>query len=337
MKFYCFYRESLNYCKGRFFSSWGVFYFPFLSAFSIFPVHGGGMEIKTSTDLNSAEICLRVKEGPSITSKEIEDDKKRTVLGIGEVVSLELVDNSDETKVIWEYEDPSQEQFAKLEKPRKGRKTIKLTVQKNLEADTSIGIKVTNEFGQNKSVTFELKIPQEFKGQHTPGNNLSGSANEGTVPEIRDKDGNLVPLQPGQPGVVGAAALLSVKVLPLDVSFDNVKIIEKANDPPESRPVHTPNPNPLDLGDTNEFQDTIVAFAKGAGLPKGWTWSCSWKVVDDGGNAGLLITGKDVPQTVSFERTDHGGSYGIKTTINKFDCTVSRDSLSGKYEFESKK
>ena len=160
-----------------------------------------------------------------INQGDQDEDRKRTKVGIGEVVTLALngkrVRDVDPDSLEWSLEP---EKAASIEKSNDDINQATLTISRNLTEDTNLKVRVKTsldeELPKREPSVFSILVPSDIKAEH------SGKRVE-KHPRDKEKD---------RPG---ASSKLVVTFLPLAVSFSNVPIMERAEDPEGFKPVHT--------------------------------------------------------------------------------------------------
>lgn len=277
--------------------------------------------IESKTDVVSPQ-CLIDKEDPH-------QDKKRTEVGIGEVVILTLngkrLKDVDMKSLKWSLEP---ENTATIEKSNKEPNQATLTVNSNLTEDTTLKVRVKTsldeELPEREPYVFSILVPSDIKAQHS-GERVKDH------PLDHEKD---------RPG---ASSKLVVTFLPLNVSFSNVPIVERAEDPAGFKPVHTPG-NQLMWPDTlnahrhdnvgwrwDKERDIRLKHLQNMKLPAFFSWACGWYVRANGKDC-CKISNDTYSQDFSFkydgmedgENATTKGLKNIEVTITKFGCTVTR-------------
>ena len=155
-----------------------------------------------------------------------DEDRKRTKVGIGEVVTLTLngkrVKDVDSDSLEWSLEP---ENAASIEKSNDDINQATLKINRDLTQNTTLKVRVKtsldDELPEREPSVFSILVPSDIKAEH------SGKRVE-KHPQDKEKD---------RPG---ASSKLVVTFLPLTVSFSNISIMERAEDPEGFKPVHTP-------------------------------------------------------------------------------------------------
>ena len=247
-----------------------------------------------------------------------DEDRKRTKVGIGEVVTLTLngkrVKDVDSDSLEWSLEP---ENAASIEKSNDdiNQATLKVRVKTSLD----------DELPEREPSVFSILVPSDIKAEH------SGKRVE-KHPQDKEKD---------RPG---ASSKLVVTFHPLAVSFSNISIMERAEDPEGFKPVHTPGkllmrPNALNAHHHDNIgwrwdkeKDIRLQHLQNMKLPYSFSWTCGWYVRDDGKDC-CKIGNDTYSQDFSFEYEDERetnkdsptrGLKNIKVSITKFGCTVTR-------------
>lgn len=259
-----------------------------------------------------------------------DEDRKRTKVGIGEVVTLTLngkrVRDVDPDSLEWSLEP---ENAASIEKSNDDINQATLTISRNLTEDTNLKVRVKTSLDEKlperEPSVFSILIPSDIKAEH------SGKRVE-KHPQDKEKD---------RPG---ASSKLVVTFHPLAVSFSNISIMERAEDPEGFKPVHTPGkllmrPNALNAHHHDNIgwrwdkeKDIRLQHLQNMKLPYSFSWTCGWYVRDDGKDC-CKIGNDTYSQDFSFEYEDERetnkdsptrGLKNIKVSITKFGCTVTR-------------
>lgn len=277
--------------------------------------------IESETKVASPQ-CLIDKEDPN-------EDRKRTEVGIGEVITLTLngkrVKDVDQDSIEWSLEP---EKAATIEKSDREPKQATLTIHSDLTEDTKLKVRVKTsldeELPEREPYVFSILVPLDIKAQHS-GERVKDH------PLDREKD---------KPG---ASSKLIVTFLPLNVSFSNVSLMERAEDPSGFKPVHTPGnqlmwPNTLNAHRHDNVgwrwdkeRDIRLKNLQNMKLPASFSWTCGWYVRANGKDC-CKISNDTYSQDFSFkydgmedgENAPTKGLKNIEVTITKFGCTVTR-------------
>lgn len=277
--------------------------------------------IESETKVASPQ-CLIDKEDPN-------EDRKRTEVGIGEVITLTLngkrVKDVNQDSIEWSLEP---EKAATIEKSDREPQQATLTIHSDLTEDTKLKVRVKTsldeELPERKPYVFSILVPSDIKAQHS-GERVKDH------PLDREKD---------RPG---ASSKLVVTFLPLNVSFSNVSIMERAEDPAGFKPVHTPGnqlmwPNTLNAHRHDNVgwrwdkeRDIRLRHLQNMNLPASFSWTCGWYVRANGKDC-CKISNDTYSQDFSFqydgmedgENAITKGLKNIEVTITKFGCTVTR-------------
>lgn len=288
----------------------------------------GALSIESKTTLYSADCYIKGEEN--------EDDKKRSSIGIGESFTLTLTGKpmGDIEKLAWEFVSGKELVEESEESEFKGEKKITLTVRKDLtphqfENQSSIKLKVTTSEG--RTVTMQNPMVVFFPTGMTATHMESGTPEE---------DSN-------NPGATQPSAQLVVTLQPTNVSFKNIKIIERdlGSDPDKPRqsldPGHTGNgvDKVIDINGANRFKDHLKGTVAHQDiqqkihiLPQGWKWKCSWRI-HKGRGGPIDISGKDdvgqiggiVEQSFKFHYKINPQTQrisGVCGEVSKFGCTA---------------
>lgn len=285
------------------------------------PTDNCSLYIESKTDIVSPQ-CL-------IEGGNQDDDKKRTEVGIGEVVTLTLngkrLKDVDLKSLEWSLEP---EDAAIIEKSIENLNQATLTINSDLTEKTTLKVRVKTsldeELPERTPSVFTIVIPSSITAEHS-GERIKD------YPLDREKD---------RPG---ASSKLAVTFLPQTVSFSNISIMERAEDPEGFKPVHTPgklrmrpNAHNIHRHDSigwrwDEKQAIRLKDLQSMNLPASFSWSCGW-YVRAGGKDCCKISNDTYSQDFSFEydgieageNAPTKGLKNIKVTITKFGCTVTR-------------
>lgn len=277
--------------------------------------------IESETKVASPQ-CLIDKEDPN-------EDRKRTEVGIGEVITLTLngkrVKDVDQDSIEWSLEP---EKAATIEKSDREPKQATLTIHSDLTEDTKLKVRVKTsldeELPEREPYVFSILVPLDIKAQHS-GERVKDH------PLDREKD---------KPG---ASSKLIITFLPLNVSFSNISIMERAEDPSGFKPVHTPGnqlmwPNTLNIHRHDNVgwrwdkeRDIRLKNLQNMKLPASFSWTCGWYVRANGKDC-CKISNDTYSQDFSFkydgmedgENATTKGLKNMEVTITKFGCTVTR-------------
>lgn len=258
-----------------------------------------------------------------------DEDKKRTEIGIGEVVTLTLngkrLKDVDMKSLKWSLEP---EHVASIKKSNDELNQATLTINSDLTEKTTLKIRIKTSLDEDlpkrEPYVFSILVPSDIKAQHS-GERVKDH------PLDREKD---------RPG---ASSKLVVTFLPLNVSFSNVSIMERAEDPAGFKPVHTPGnqlmwPNTLNAHRHDNVgwrwdkeRDIRLRHLQNMNLPAFFSWTCGWYVRANGKDC-CKISNDTYSQDFSFkydgmengENAITKGLKNIEVTITKFGCTVTR-------------
>lgn len=270
-----------------------------------------------------------------------DEDKKRTEVGIGEVLTLTLegkrVKDLDPDSAEWSLEPDN---AATIEKSDQEKNQAILRISNDLTQDTTLKVRVNTsldeELPERKPSVFTILVPSDITAKHS-GERLADH------PQDKQKD---------RPG---ASSRLVVTFLPLKVSFSNIAIMERAEDPEGFKPVHTPGillmrPNAFndhrydDIGwRWDKDQPVRLRHLQRMNLPTSFTWACGWYVRTDGKDC-CKIGNRTHPEHFSFmyedslesdEQSPTKGLKNLKVSITKFGCTVTRSTVGEAKHFNS--
>lgn len=294
-----------------------------------------------NTDNNSLQIESKTKTvSPKclIEGGNEDDDRKRTEVGIGEEVELTLtgkrLGDVDMETIEWVLEP---ENLGAIEKSDKEENKSTLTINKDITQNTTVNVRVKtsldDEIPERASLTFDIFVPSQIKAEH------SGERVE-KFPQDKEKD------------KAGASTRLILAFHPLNVSFSNVPIIERAEDPPNFQPPHNPGNKLMWPDARNGFrhdnigwkwpEDIHLKDLQQMKLPKTFSWACGWYVRANDKDC-CKISQKPYPQDFTFEYdgtetandAPTKGLKNIKVTITKFGCTVTRSTADEAKHFNS--
>ena len=270
-----------------------------------------------------------------------DEDKKRTEVGIGEVVTLTLegkrVKDVAPKSVEWSVEPDN---VASVEKSNKKLNEATLTINSNLTQNTTLKVRVkTNldeELPERNPSIFTILVPSDITAKHS-GERIADH------PQDKQKD---------RPG---ASSKLILTFLPLNVSFSNVPIMERSEDPEGFTPVHVPGNQLMWPNTFNDYRHDNIGWRwdrdkpvrlrhlQRMNLPTSFTWACGWYVRADGKDCCKI--GNDThPEHFSFmyenelesdEQSPTKGLKNIKVSITKFGCTVTRSTSGEAKHFNS--
>lgn len=288
----------------------------------------GELSIESKTTLYSADCYIKGEEN--------EDDKKRTSIGIGESFTLTLTGKpmGDIEELTWEFVSGKELVEESEESEFKGEKKITLTARKDLTPDqlknqSSIELKVTTSEG--RTVTMQDPMSVFFPTGMTATHMGSGTPEE---------DSN-------NPGATQPSAQLVVTLQPTNVSFKNIKIIERdlGSDPNNPRKTldvgHTDHgvDKVIDINDANRFEDHLKGTVAHQDiqrkihiLPQDWKWKCSWRVhkgrggpIKNSGNDDVGQIGEIVEQSFKFYYQFNPQTERVSAVcgeVSKFGCTA---------------
>lgn len=190
--------------------------------------------------------------------------------------------------------------------------------------EVGIGEVITLKLPEREPSVFSILVPSGITAEHS-GERIKD------YPLDREKD---------RPG---ASSKLAVTFLPQTVSFSNISIMERAEDPEGFKPVHTPgelrmrpNAHNIHRHDSigwrwDEKQAIRLKHLQSMNFPASFSWECGW-YVRAGGKDCCKISNTTYSQKFSFEydgieadeNASTKGLKNIKVTITKFGCTVTR-------------
>ena len=248
---------------------------------------------------------------------------------MGEKVTLTLTGKplGNIKEVEWKVEEKGEE-YIEIPQKTKGELSITVTAKKRLQQGGSATIQAITSEGRKVKTTLNVVVPSEIRAEHKNG----GMATE-RLPE-------------GVTTVIGASAVLKLTLYPTDVSFKNVKIIErdKGSEPSgtDFDPGHSRNgtDEAIKVSATNQLEDNVTGgiFAvdvEHSHFPQAWDWVCSWCIHDgEGGEGTESLDGHEIVEVrchfcfAEFYRQEIWGPqrYHI-VTITKFGCCVDRDTV----------
>lgn len=279
------------------------------------------LKITSATKYSSASQNLKLQEKGFTDTEESENDKKRTTVGVGESVNLTLEGKNigAPEKIKWTVKNGKDKGSIY---PESESLETTLVINKTLMNDNTIEIEVKNEFDDTAKIEFSICVPKDTSGRHALRSNNMGSKERGVSLPDYPADGNTI--------MGGASAKLQVVVQPISVNFNALHILESdlGTQPPSADIPHNPNPNYIPISDCNDFFDQIgykdqktemlSGIAEGT-LPESFIWDCKWSTME-----GHVVC-KNEKQIFKFNLTLDG--LNITTSITKFSCTVTRDTL----------
>lgn len=296
------------------------------------------LEIKSETTLCSADFYIAKEHGKDVDEKT---DKERKKLGMGEDVLLTLTGKpkGDVSQLQWKI--TKGEALASLPKKTEGKAKVVLTVNKRIQKKGEVEVTVTTSEGLEKTIAFEILVPTKLTAAVPVKSSL-----------------------PSDPNIVVVAADVKLTVEPTEVSFKNIKLIERDEGLTYVMPDPPPDPQKgeIKLGVphtghgcndariielNNSFIDQVIYAAYynavwGARLPQEWLWTCGWKVHD--GNGGEKSTGDDILQVETVEQRfkaeymKFDGMDGkveeVQIAIRKFGRAISYDLYNHQMNYE---
>ena len=269
-----------------------------------------------------------------------DEDRKRTEIGIGEVVTLALngkrLKDVDLGSIEWSLEP---ENVASIKKSDEEPNQAALTINSHLTEHTILKVRVKTSLDEDlperEPSVFSILVPSDITAEH------SGE-------RVKDHPVN------GEKDRPGASSKLVLTFLPQTVSFSNISIMERAEDPAGFKPVHTPGklrvrPNALNIHRYDSIgwrwdkeQDIRLKHLQNMNLPASFSWTCGWYVRADGVDS-CKISNNTYPQKFSFKY--HGredgenaitkGLKNMEVTITKFGCTVTRSTAGDALHIDS--
>lgn len=296
------------------------------------------LEIKSETTLCSADFYIAKEQRKDVDEKT---DKERKKLGMGEDVLLTLTGKpkGDVSQLQWKI--TKGEALASLPKKTEGKAKVVLTVNKRIQKKGEVEVTVTTSEGLEKTIAFEILVPTKLTAAVPVKSSL-----------------------PSDPNIVVVAADVKLTVEPTEVSFKNIKLIERDEGLTYVMPDPPPDPQKgeIKLGVphtghgcndariielNNSFIDQVIYAAYynavwGARLPQEWLWTCGWKVHD--GNGGEKSTGDDILQVETVEQRfkaeymKFDGMDGkveeVQIAIRKFGRAISYDLYNHQMNYE---
>lgn len=269
-----------------------------------------------------------------------DEDRKRTEVGIGEVVTLTLngkrLKDVDMDSIEWTLEP---ENVASIKKSDEEPNQAALTINSDLTENTTLKVRVKTSLDEDlperEPSVFSILVPSNITAEH------SGE-------RVKDHPVN------GEKDRPGASSKLVLTFLPRIVSFSNISIMERAEDPAGFTPVHTPGklrvrPNALNIHRYDSIgwrwdkeQDIRLKHLQNMNLPDSFSWTCGWYVRADGKDC-CKISNDTYSQGFSFkyDGVEDGknaptrGLKNIEVTITKFGCTVTRSTTGDALHIDS--
>lgn len=288
-----------------------------------------------------------------INSGNEEEDKKRTKIGIGETVTLPVTGkNVDQSPKDIEWEILSgNDLITRTSNTTKEVVTFTFTATLNLKQQATVSIQAKLQDLKSKPITFTIVPPEGVEAQHSFYNGKLGCP----IP-LFDEQGNIIAWYSNDidNSQVSVSAFLEVTVLPIDVNFQDVPIIENPHHDDSNQGVivypgfystlafrHNPNPEPFYPDEKNMFNDGIgfqsstehiIEIADKHLHPQKFSYVCSYHVKEIKGNQ---IGKETILQTVSIFTPDDG--VGVIVSITKMNRSVSKQFFSrteGKHHFK---
>lgn len=290
----------------------------------------GPLQIKSQTRLCSADYYIK---GGS--EKDKEEDRKRTDIGLGEKISFLLIGKpkGNIEELTWRIEGDG---FLQTEtEPFKGSQKIKLVARNDLEKDTSATITAETSEGIQATVTIHIKVPSKIEGKKYTGTF--------EAPDGKTIDASKYKLPKGKHGLIG---FIEITMLPTNVSFKNIYVIERdgglewsGKETGTRAPVlasgHTGHGagKAVQIKDKNTFYDCVSevndlifvlnTIRESQKNPQEFWWVCkSHTYLKDTGKEHLLLGTTN--QEFSIEAFFNQGA--TKTIIKKFNVTFERNS-----------
>lgn len=274
------------------------------------------LEIESTTRVASAQCVLN--------GGNESDDKKRTTVGIGEVIDLELIgkliNDVDPETIRWSIIQGNN--LATIEQATEDKQMAVLTINKNVTTQATICVQVTTNIELDPQIReFNIIIPTDIQGKH------SGLRH----PECP---------QDGEKDKPGASSLLTLTFLPLNVSFSNIAIKERGEDPEGFTPPHDPGNRLFRPNARNESSHDSIGWKflpnislqnlQNLQYPHSFSWTCGWYVRANDMDC-CKIHGEPYLQQFRFsydgretENEATKGLQNIKISITKFGCSVIR-------------
>lgn len=306
-----------------------------------------GLEIESKTDECSADYYLAKEEGGD---PDEDDDKKRTRVGMGEIVTLTLTGKQaligEDKDIRWSLEDG--QQLGELVGITSGKKKITLEISNELKPDdikynNTIKVRAYSTSTQqmpDKPFKLQVFLPTRITAKHKrkDGGGRGAIADAAKFPGFPE-DGEK---GRGKPGV---SAQLELTIHPTDVSFKKIRVIEKDADPPgKAFPSlggrHEPGEGWAEITPGNRIIDTIgwkkeMTFVKdhlsSEAPEQKWEWVCK-HYVQSLLHQDLYMLNK-VTQQFQIKWVDSTTRIAVYAWVSKFDCQVERDSQEGNHVF----
>lgn len=280
------------------------------------------------------------------------EDKKRKKIGIGESVILTLTGKNVEEypeDVEWEITE-GENLVTCIPENLKGKTTLQFKAALDLEKQSTVTIQAKLRDLKSNPVTFTIIPPEDVEAKHTLYNGELGCP----VP-IFDEDGNFIGWYSDDIDntIIRLSAYLEVTLLPIDVNFQAVPIIENPHkDDPNGGVItypgyfatllygHDSNPDPFYPDEKNMFNDSIgitiptediQKIASKRLYPQKFSYICSYHIEKI---EGYKIGNKNILQTVSVFPPEQ--DYGVIVMISKMGCYVRKlffSNTEGKHDF----
>jgi len=171
----------------------------------------GPLQIKSQTRLCSADYYIRGGR-----EEDREEDRKRKNIGIGENISFLLIGKpkGNIKELTWSIKG---EGFLQTDTESfKGEQQMTLTARENLTKDARVTITAKTSEGKEAKITVNIRVPKKMKKEKYEGHMDLGDGFSANTADFK--------ISKGEHGVWG---FVKVTLLPTDVSFKEVKVIER--------------------------------------------------------------------------------------------------------------
>lgn len=306
-----------------------------------------GLEIISETVECSADYYLAKEEGEN---PDEEEDKKRTRVGMGEIVTLTLTGKQaligEDEDIRWSLEDG--QHLGEFVGMTQGKREVTLEINSELKPDMVnhhntvkvLAYSTSTQQMPDRPLKLQVFVPTHITAKHKKkeGGGRGVIADAGKFSGF-PSDGNA---DRGKPGV---SAQLELTIHPTEVSFTNIRVIEKDADAPgKTFPSlggrHKPGEGWSEIIHGNRTIDTIgwkktMAFVKDnlnqEEPEQKWEWVCK-RYVQSLLHQDLYMLNQ-VTQQFKVRWADPNTRKAVYAWISKFGCQVERDSQEGTHVF----
>lgn len=286
----------------------------------------GPLRIDSETEAYSAKIYIQEEEQGSVPEKAKEKDKTRKQIGMGESVTLTLNGKAfligDVSKISWTIQEGAH--LGAFKDEPTGQRSVMVKMYDNLTKDGKMKVEATTELGEKVAVELSVIVPVGISAKHrrksydrnSPDFKIRG------MPSIT-KDGETVN--------AGVSAILELTVLPVEVNFQKITVIERDQGcipPPQAGSLataHHPKSNRILVSEHNRLFDNIasmrpITLLQNYVLPENWTWKCDWNSYSKDKDVSLI---ESTEQTFYYNWVNQENNIAT-TTVSKFNCSTTR-------------